>query len=267
MGAPAGRKSPAARVVLSAGCLLLGSLCAAPALAGDADVQKRIEQRLASAGLDQKADIHVTVDGGVARLSGLAVSYLDYRKADRAARKEARSVVNVVRVVLEARRSDRSIQDDAEAEVLNWERYGPFDAVAVEVHDGVIALQGWVDMPGKKDEIEERLAPLEGSRDVPNDLRVQGFSAADRRLLQQIHDRIYGDPMFERWAGENDPPVRVFVSRGRVTLAGTVSTAVEKATAANIARSSLAFSVDNRLQIEGEARKEEDSKKKKQNES
>ena len=260
---PAGRRAWTA----IATALVLAAGLAAPALADDADLQRRVEARLASAGLEQKADIHVNVDGGVVKLTGLAISYLDYRKADRAARKESRSVENLVRVMPEVRRSDGMIHDDAFGEVLGWERYGPYDAVGVDVKDGVILLRGWVDSPSKKDEIEERLSHLEGIRDVHNDLRVQGFSSLDRRLLQEIHDRIYADPLFERWAGDNDPPVRVYVSRGRVTLAGTVPTTVEKAAAFSIARQTMAFSVDNRLQVEGEARREEDSKKKKEDES
>ena len=255
---PAGRRPWAAM-----GAVVLAGGLAAPVIADDADLQHRVEARLASAGLEQKADIHVAVDSGVVKLTGLAVSYLDFRKADRAARKESRSVENLLRVVPEVRRSDGMIHDDAESEVLGWERYGPYDAVGVEVNDGVVLLRGWVENPSKKDEIEERLSHLEGIRDVHNDLRVQGFSSLDRRLLQEIHGRIYADPMFERWAGDNDPPVRVYVYRGRVTLAGTVPTNVEKAAAFAIARQAMAFSVSNQLQVEGEARREEDSKKKK----
>ncbi len=257
-----GRDRSKRSAAASAAFLLVCGVLAVPALAGDREVQKKIEARLAAAGLEQNAAIQVSVDDGVARLEGIAVTYLDYLKADRAARREARSVVNLIRLVLESKRPDRQIREDAEAEVLHWARYGPFDAVAVEVHDGVVVLQGWVDTPVKKSEIEERLAGLEGVRDVHNDLRLQGFSSSDRQLLQQIHERIYTDPLFERWAGDNDPPVRVFVSRGRVTLAGTVSSRVEKFAAAAIARGTLAFSVDDRLQVEGEARREEDSKKK-----
>ena len=100
-----------------------------------------------------------------------------------------------------------------------------------------------------------------------NDLRVQGFSIADRRLLQQVYERIYTDPLFERWAGLTDPPIRVFVARGRITLAGQVGSTLEKTAAGNIARATLAFSVTNQLQIEGEARRKEDRKKDKENES
>lgn len=245
----------------AAGVLLCLPAHAESVAPDDAGVQARIERRLARAGLDRKADIQVRVMEGVATLTGVAVSYADFRTAERAARKEARAVDNQVHVVPEEPRADKAIREDATHEVLAWERYGPFDAVSIEVQKGVVMLQGWVDSPAKKDEIEERLAPIAGVRDVHNDLRLQGFSSGDRRLLAEVFGRIYADPMFERWAGQPDPPVRVFVSRGRITLAGSVGTSVEKATAGNIARSTLAFSVNNQLQVEGDKRRKEDARK------
>jgi osmotically-inducible protein OsmY len=224
-------------------------------------LQARIEKRLAKAGFSQRADIKVEVESGVARLSGITLRYLDMREAERLARKEAKSVVNLLRVVPEVPRPDREIKADAERAVLRWERYGPFDAVGIEVTDGVVRLNGWVDNPVKRDEIEERLARVDAVRDVHNDLRLQGFSSQDVSLRYQIHDRIYSDPLFERWASLPDPPVRVFVYRGRVTLAGTVGSTLEKTAAGMLARGTLAFTVDNQLQIEGEAARKEDRRK------
>jgi osmotically-inducible protein OsmY len=232
---------------------LVAVLAAAAAHAGtDAEIKRRIEERFARAGLDKRADITLTVEDGVARLGGIALHYSDLREADRAARKEARSVVNSLRVVPETPRSDKAIRTDAEDAVLGWVRYGAFDAVAIDVENGVANLHGWVDSPYKKVEVENLLADLDGLRDVHNDLRVQGFSQGDTQLRLQIHRRIYRDPLFERWASAPDPPVRVFVEKGRVTLAGTVGSNVERVAAGAIARGTLAFSVNNQLQVEGE---------------
>jgi osmotically-inducible protein OsmY len=263
------RRTLAGLTAAAAVCALLVAPARAAQEPGtaDAEVRRRIEQRLAKAGLDHRADIQVRVVEGAVRLTGVAVSYADYREAERAARKEARSVDNQLHVVPEEPRTDKAIRADASHEVISWERYGAFDAVSVEVRQGVVVLQGWVDTPVKKDEIEERLAHVGGVRDVHNDLRLQGFSEGDRRLRVEIYARIYGDPMFERWAGVPDPPVRIFVSRGRITLAGLVGSQVEKVTAGNIARSSLAFSVNNQLRIESEERRKQDSKKQAPDES
>ncbi|HXK08509.1 MAG TPA: BON domain-containing protein [Vicinamibacteria bacterium] len=241
---------------------LLAALLATPAFASsDADLQRKIERRLAKAGFQQKADVRVDVEAGVARLSGITLRYLDLREAERLARKDARSVVNLLRVVPEEPRSDKAIKTDAERAVLRWERYGPYDAVGIEVTDGVVQLTGWVETEYKRDEIENRLARVDAVRDIHNDLHLQGFSQGDVRLRQQIHARIYRDPLFERYAGLADPPVRVFVDRGRVTLAGTVGSQVEQVAVGLIARGTLAFSVDNEVQVEGDKARKEDRKK------
>ena len=241
---------------------LAASLVAASALAAtDADLRGRIEKRLAKAGFEQRAEIAVDVESGVARLTGITLRWADLREAERLARKEVKSVVNLLRVVPENPRPDSEIRGDVERAVLRWERYGPFDAVGVEVADGVVKLSGWVDQPWKRSEIEERLARVDSVRDVLDNLRVQGFSREDERLRREIYTKIYTDPMFESWAGLPDPPVRIYVFRGRVVLAGTVGSAVEQAAVGHIARGTLAFSVVNEVQVEGEAARKEDRKK------
>jgi len=256
MRARLGRDGRTALVALAA--LLL----AAPVLvASDADVQRRVEQRLAKAGFDKRADIKVEVETGVVRLSGITVRYLDLREADRLARKEAKNVVNLLRVVPEEPRSDKEIHEDAERAVLRWERYGPFDAVGIDVENGTVRLSGWVDSPFKRNEVEERLAHVDAVRDVLNNLRVQGFSQGDVRLREEIHAKIYNDPLFERWRDLPDPPVRVYVNRGRVTLAGTVGSPVEQVAVGHIARGTLAFTVDNQVKVEGGEGRKEDRKK------
>jgi osmotically-inducible protein OsmY len=237
------------------GVALLGlslALLATPAWATDAEMKGRIEERLARAGLVQNADIAVTVEDGVARLTGFTVRYADLLEADRQARKETRLVVNMLRVIPEQPRSDKAIRKDAESAVLGWSRYGPFDAVGVDVDDGVVRLTGWVDTPFKRDEIEARVSRIDGIKDVHADLHLQGFSTMDVSLRLEIFRRIYTDSLFERYAGQWDPPVRVYVNRGHVTLAGTVGSTLEKIAAGHLARESLAFTVSNQLRVEGE---------------
>lgn len=238
------------------------ALLAMPAFAAsDAEIQRRIEDRLAKAGLDQRTDIRVEVESGVARLTGFTLRYLDLREADRLAREEVDRVVNLLRVVPEEPRSDRAIRTDAESAVLRWARYGPFDAVGIEVKEGVVHLSGWVESPFKREEIEERLARVDGIRDVINNLRVQGFSQNDVSLRREVFTRIYADPLFERYANLVDPPVRVFVDRGRVTLVGIVGSRVEQAVVGHIARGTLAFSVDNQVQVDDGSPSGEDRRK------
>lgn len=254
-----------ARLVRNGRAALVGMAMlalAAPVLAAsDAEVRRRVEQRLAKAGFEKRADIRVEVEDGVVRLTGITVRYPDLREADRLARKEAKNVVNLLRVFPETPRSDKEIREDAENAVLRWARYGPFDAVGIEVKNGAVKLSGWVEDPFKRNEVEEILAQVDAVRDVINNLRVQGFSDNDVRLRQEIHTKIYNDPLFERWRDQPDPPVRVYVNRGRVTLAGTVGSTVEQVVVGHIARGTLAFAVDNQVKVEGEEKRKEDRRK------
>jgi osmotically-inducible protein OsmY len=253
---------PAIRRRTTAALVCLSALLSTPAFAAsDAELQRRIEARLTKAGFEQRADIQVGVESGVARLTGITLTYADLREAERQARKDVKSVVNLLRVVPEVPRSDKAIRTDAQRAVLRWERYGPFDAVGIEVEEGVVRLSGWVETPSKRDEIEERLARIDAIRDVHNDLRVQGFSQGDVALRLEIHGKIYADPLFVRWAGLPDPPVRVFVERGRATLAGTVGSDMERTVAGMLARGTLAFAVNNQVKVEEDASQKEERKK------
>jgi osmotically-inducible protein OsmY len=237
--------------------LALAALLAVPAVANDADIQRRIEERFEKAGLDHETDIAIEVEGGVVRLTGIALTLQDAREAERSARKVAKTVINEIRVFPEKTRSDRAIRKDAEKAVYTYSRYGAFDAVGLTVEQGLVTMQGFVLDGLRRRELEERVARVEGVRDVHNDLRLQGFSPHDERLRLQIYARIYGDPMFVQYANWIEPPVRIFVHRGRVTLAGTVNSRVEQTALGFMARESLAFSVENHVQLESDRPKED----------
>lgn len=239
------------------------ALLAAPALAAtDAEVRQKVEARLAKAGLDQTADVRVEVADGVVTLSGVALSVADMRAIEEAARKESKDVVNQIQVFAE-RRTDAAVRKDAEKAVLGYARYGVFDAVGVNVKDGKVTLQGWVLQPWRSADIEARVARVPGIHEIRNEIKVQSMSAMDDRLRRELYAKIYGDQMFEQYQGWAVPPIRIIVDRGRVILAGTVGSRVEQVMLGNIARGTLAFGVDNQVQIEG-ATPAEDTKKPKE---
>jgi len=240
---------------------LLAALAASAFAGSDAQLARRIDERLHKAGFDLKGDVKVEVEDGIARLTGFTLRWADVREAERLARKDTKSVVNLLRVVPETPRSDKDVRADVERAVLRWERYGPFDAVGVEVRDGIVSLGGWVESPWKRSQIEDRLTRVDGIKDVINNLRVQGFSENDISLRTEVFTRIYADPLFERYANLLDPPVRVFVDRGRVTLVGLVGSRLEQITVGHIARSTLAFSVTNLVEVESDVEKKKEEKK------
>jgi hyperosmotically inducible protein len=231
--------------------LLGGLLVAAPALAGDADVQKRVRDRLTRAGLDQRGAVEVSVKDGVVALEGFTLTVDARRDAERAAGKESERVDNRLVVRPAAPLSDAKVGQAVVDAILREPRYGVFDSVGVAVEDGVVRLVGSVRQPWLKDALDRRVANLDGVRDIHNEIRVAPTSTFDDRLRAELVRRIYGDDMFARYANWAHPPIRIVVENGRVTLTGAVGSPVEQVRLGMIARGTLSFGVVNEVEVEG----------------
>ena len=101
------------------------------------------------------------------------------------------------------------------------------------------------------------MARVAGVRALHNDIMVQSFSRYDSELRDSLARRIYGDPRFVHYGSRANPPIRIRVDKGHVTLAGWVNSPVEKVLIENIARSSPSFSVKNEIRIDGEVPEED----------
>jgi hyperosmotically inducible protein len=232
---------------LAAVLVLAGS-----AFADDASARQRIEARLDKAGLGDQGQVEVAVDGGVAILSGFTTTVAGQREAEKAARKEAKTVENRIRVV-PAEVEDADISQAVVGAVLGYVDYGVFDSVGVGVQDGVVTLKGSVLQPYRKQDIERLVSRLEGVTQIRNDIRVQPASTFDDRLRLQLYHQIYGSGILQRFGGMTSPPVHIVVENGNITLTGVVNSRVEKVTLEQVARGLLAFRVDNQIEVEGEA--------------
>jgi osmotically-inducible protein OsmY len=237
--------------VLAAASLLL----AGSAGADDASAQRRIEERLAKQKLDSSQEIRVIVKDGVARLEGAVMGYEASFKAEKAARKVVKEVDNRLAVGAEPR-PDADIRRDVEKAILRYPYYGVFDSLDVGVEDGVVAVRGSVYQPWRKDDLEARIAEVPGLKGMTSDIRVQGVSFHDERLRRQLVNLIYGSQNFVQYANWPDPPIRIIVENGNVTLTGHVRSNVEQVMLGHIARGTLAFGVDNQVQVEGARPKE-----------
>ncbi len=241
--------------LLAAGALLI----AAPGMAGDQDLQKRVEDRLSRASLEKRGDVHVSVKDGVVTLDGFTLTVDARRDAERAAGKESKRVESHL-VVRPEPLADAKVQAAAIRAVLREPRYGVFDSVGIAVQDGVVLLQGSVRQPWLKDALDGRVAEVAGVRDVKNEIRVAPTSIYDDQLRAQLYRRIYGDDMFVRYSNWAEPPIRIVVENGKVILTGLVNSRVEQVKLGMIARSTLAFGVDNQVEVESERPTEPGSK-------
>jgi len=225
---------------------------ALPALADDAAIQSKIEERFQKAKITAEGDVDVAVTNGAVLLTGGVATVAAQREAEKLARKEAKFVENHI-VVMPEKRADADIKKDVLHALERNPHLGVFDSVEYGVDDGVVLLQGSVLRPLRKDEIETAVACIPGVREVRDEIGVQGLSPFDEGLRRQIYRQVYGhlDSSLAGRDGSN-PPVRIVVDRGRVTLTGYVRSRVDQVLIGNIARSTLAFDVDNRIKVDGE---------------
>jgi len=245
-----GRKLPRRWVAaLAAASLILG---AAAARADDATTKRKIEERLAHAKVYAAADVRVTVDHGQVTLDGLSARVDASLAAERAARKESKQVVNRIRVVPDVERKDSEIRKDVVRAVLTYPWYTVYDSIEAGVENGVVTLKGSVNQPNRKTDIESRVASIAGLKGLKSEIAVQPLSSFDDRLRRELVRRIYGDERFVQYASWADPPIRIIVDDGRVTLTGFVGSAVEQQLVGHIARGTLAFAVDNEVKLDSE---------------
>jgi hyperosmotically inducible protein len=147
---------------------------------------------------------------------------------------------------------DHDLLEAVSSAILRYPYYGVFDSVGAGVQSGVVTLTGSVSQPWRKQEIERRVAKVDGVKEIRSQIRVQPVSFNDDRLRTELYRRIYGNGLFVRYASWADPPIRIIVENGHVTLTGYVNSEVERSVLGTIARSTLSFGVDNQVKIESE---------------
>jgi osmotically-inducible protein OsmY len=152
-------------------------------------------------------------------------------------------------------RKDLQVFNDISKAVTRYAQFTIFDSVDANVKDGVVTLTGRVTMPYKKDAIEQRVAKIDGVRQVHDEITVLPVSQFDERLRYRIARAIYSNPNFWNYAIMADPPVHIVVEHSRVTLTGVVQSEVERMLARSIAGSQFGvMSVVNNLKTDAEAK-------------
>jgi hyperosmotically inducible protein len=153
-------------------------------------------------------------------------------------------------------RTDLQIANDVSRTVNRYPHFTIFDDLTVAVRDGVVTLDGKVTMPYKRDDIEKRVAKIEGVKDVCDHIGVLPVSLTDDALRNRIARSVYGNSNFWNYAVMPNPPIHIIVDHGRVTLTGVVESDVDRVLARSLATNVNAFSVNNKLKTDAEVRDE-----------
>ena len=153
-------------------------------------------------------------------------------------------------------RKDFQVFQDVARQVRQYVNFTVFDSVNASIDNGVVTLTGSVTMPYKIDDLTRRVQRVEGVRRVDNKITVLPASRFDDELRLRVARAIYGNPSFWHYASMPNPPIHIVVDRGRVRLAGTVHSHVERMLAQSLAIGFGEFSVENRLRTDAEVQEE-----------
>ena len=201
----------------------------------------------------QYRDVKVTVENGIATLTG-SVDLYEY-KADAEKRVRKAKSVTAVRNLIEVAGpsiSDQELQAKL-AEKLAYDRVGygnAFNSISVSVENGVVTLGGHARTDVDKDSALALVATHPGVKDVIEEIEVDPVSIMDDQTRMAVARAVYGYPSLSRYSIDPANPIRISVQNGHVELYGTVDSQGDKDTAFIRANGvSGVFSVKNYLQV------------------
>lgn len=249
------RKSCAGMLVATA--LAAGAFVSANAQSGanDAKIQSEVTKAL---GKKQFSGVQATVTNGVVDLTGSVKVFADKEDADKKVHriKDVAAVRNDIEVASgEATMSDSELQQKL-AKKIAYDRVGygttAFNAITVNVQNGVVTLGGTAYGPVDKSTAVADAAYMPGVKDVVDEISLDPLSPMDDSTRIKVYRAVYGFPSLNRYAMDPAQPIRISVQNGNVTLFGTVDSQGDK-NAAGIRANGVpgVFSVKNDLQVAG----------------
>jgi osmotically-inducible protein OsmY len=152
-------------------------------------------------------------------------------------------------------RKDLQVFNDISKSVQRYAHFTVFDNVDAHVKNGVVTLTGQVTMPYKRDDIEKRVAKVDGVRQVNDKITVLPVSQFDDQLRYRLARAVYSNPNFWNYGIGPNPSIHIVVDHSHVTLEGVVLNDTDRAIANSIVTTQFGvMSVKNNLKTEAEAR-------------
>ena len=136
-------------------------------------------------------------------------------------------------------------------ELLMLPYFGVFDNLSYRVDGSTVTLFGQVTRPVLRSDAANVVKRIEGVTRVNNQIEVLPLSPMDDRIRIATARAIYGYGPLQRYGLGANPPIRIIVKNGNVTLAGVVASEFDR-NVANMRANGVpgVFSVQNDLQVE-----------------
>lgn len=244
--------------ILLAGALLSLPQVSLAASGTGATAQAQFENPAASdaaARLNKKQyrNVTVTVENGIATLSGTVDLYEYKADAEKSVRK-AKGVSAIRNLITVAGPSVPDAQLQAKlSEKLTYDRVGygnAFNAITLNVQDGVVTLGGHARTDVDKDSALALVSTYPGVKDVEDQIQVDPVSILDDHTRLEVARAVYGYPALNKYAIDPAKTIRISVQNGHVELYGVVDSEADKEMAYMRANGVPGvFSVKNYLQV------------------
>jgi len=205
----------------------------------------------------QYKDVQVKVDAnGVATLSGTVADYEYKSDADKTVHKikgvsAVRNDIQVAGPSVSDAQLRKSLLDKLSYNAIGYGN--TFDAITLDVHDGVVTLGGHAHDYPNRDSALAVVSTMSGVKDVVDNIEVDPVSPMDNSIRLAVARAVYGYPSLNRYAIDPEKPIRISVQNGHVELYGVVDSQSDKQVAYIQANGVPGvFSVENHLQVAGQ---------------
>ncbi len=235
---------------LAVGILSAGLAAQTSSARYDSDIQTRVTQQLAKK--NDFRNLQASTEDGIVTLSGTVDLYQQKLDAAKKVRKldKVQGVRNEVAVSSTA--PDTELAAKLERK-LHYDRIGydnQFNFVDVAVNNGVATLSGETRTDVGRDSALSLVNNMPGVKDVIDNVKVSPVSGFDDRIRISALRAIYRDPVLGRYASDPAKPIRIVVDNGKLSLYGTVASAMDKQIAGIRANQVFGvFSVQNNLEV------------------
>lgn len=149
--------------------------------------------------------------------------------------------------------STRTIEDQVRRKILRLPQYEVFDSISYQVNGDTVTLSGKVRNAINKSDAERSVKKVAGVGRVVNEIEVLPLGSFDESIRARLYQTISRSGGLSRYLWTVNPPVRLIVDRGHVSLEGVVSHRGDYNTMNVLAKGvSGVFSVTNNLVIDKE---------------
>jgi len=147
----------------------------------------------------------------------------------------------------------KSIEDQAYHRILMLPNYGLYDAITVRVEGSTVILGGSTRSLSTRKDAERAVKRIPGVDRVVNNIRELPLSSFDDQIRRQLTSQIFRTGGLSRYLQGVNPPVRLIVDNGRISLEGYVDNRADANTMYIVARGIPgSFGVENHLVVKND---------------